>query len=317
MQDQEVALSWEDWSEEELLSGDYWGQMACTESSCGTTTVSVCSSSQDSIALMSPDECKKRKRYELSEQAKERRRERRRVRFPVPKIPKQDLRRQFAPMLTNIFNSFDLPLFQSFYSTFCVHNCMLEDINPDNYLFNFPAHVQANGLGGFTTYIAECLLFMPDAIFELTNTKIKVVDMISSKAGTSSKTLKRHRTEQTKHCLQEEEEDLTRHLSHHQDDEEDEDEDDDLESRCYERQHSHSILSGHMKYEGQLLFQALTLVDSLEAVRVIDPQEQFELDRFNSRVKLIDNPVHVTFVGQMQIHINSLMQITKMEFRGL
>jgi hypothetical protein len=282
-----LAGDWEDMRKEDgdgdlldLFSG-------CTEANASVTPTTTTSSSGDnpcdSVILSNK---KKRKRYEMSEEAKERRRKLRRVRFPLPKIPKHDLRRQFGCMLANIFNSYDISLFQGFFKTFCINTCVLDDNIPENMLFNLPQRVQAIGVDAFTIYFSESIQCTPDAVFQLEDIQLRVVDLLIPKQ---------------KQTLQK----ITTHAEEGQEDEED-----------FDRQHSHSILSAQMKYSGMMMYQPVQSFHPLDQVRIINPQDCLHMDQFFTYMQLLEQPLAFHVTGKMYIHINNMMQITKMEFRG-
>jgi len=170
-------------------NGEFMGLLLLVTEEEEVRSSNTSTSVNSNTSLVKNDESsplsKKRKKYFMSEDALERRRERRRVKFPLPKLLKDDIRRLYANMLVNVSNSFDLDLVRSFFTRFCIPECILDDCSPQFTEYCMYSRVVAKGVDPILHCFQEFVDLFPDSVMKInSNIQIKIVDMVIPSCNT-------------------------------------------------------------------------------------------------------------------------------------
>lgn len=118
----------------------------------------------------------KRKRnriYARSEEANIRRNLRRRA-HPFPRLPKNDLRRDFTKIFTNVINSGDRNLFDLYVQKFFAKNSTFAKLTSSELSHWKPVVHERLGSQAFTTYFTKLIDDIPDFLISLYNTQVRL-----------------------------------------------------------------------------------------------------------------------------------------------
>jgi hypothetical protein len=237
---------------------------------------------------------RKRNKYAACDEAVERRRERRRVKFPKPRIMKNDIRKYYANMMTNVMNSFNLEMLASFFFQYCSRdfeyvNVQFPRLFSSSMNSNNLQHMQVKGFDTTFSYWFESVATIPDMITQLNNVEFRVVDTIylpEQKLLTNEEA-----------CFNTNEQE-------------------------YERVHSHSIVTAYVIMSGQQILQSIE--DPSEFVALItkgkekaytmqEVTEKYETWSAHQVRSLLQPPLAMKLGGTIQLHINDQHQITKID----